>query len=143
MQDKYWKELYFYVKKEILNYDDEIGLPKFAVLRLKGLTNGKFMANKKTDNNGKYTFKEILIVFKLLKGKIKSYLSDDTKFKDEQHRINGVIYIVEKEMNEIILKLRKNIQQQENVNRVEVSDKEVEYVKRDDVGVKNKLKNLW
>ena len=42
---KEWDELYQYIKKDILQYDDNKKLPKWFVLRLKGLNQGKFCAN--------------------------------------------------------------------------------------------------
>ena len=42
-----WDELYQYIKKDIFEYTDQ-ALPKYMILRLKGLVEGKFMANKYT-----------------------------------------------------------------------------------------------
>ena len=62
-------ELYKYVKNDILLYNRKI-LPKEFVLRLRGLSEGKFMSNKNTQAQASYSYKEILLTFKLCKSKI-------------------------------------------------------------------------
>ena len=142
-RDLEWEELYNYVKFEIFGYDKSISLSKYCILRLKGLRNGKFIANNKLSGDGNYTYKEILIVFKLTRGKTLNYLSNSLNFKDEQHKINGVMFIVENEINEIVLKLRSAKKQQDNVVNVEVVESNAEYVKRENKAISNKLKDLW
>jgi len=46
-------------KREIMGYTDE-KLPKYMVLRLKGLERGNFLANKKHTPMANYDFKIIL-----------------------------------------------------------------------------------
>ena len=143
-KDLEWAELYDYVKYEIFGYEKNMSLSKYCVLRLKGLKNGKFMANNNSKGDGNYTFKEILIVFKLMKGKLKSYLSNDLNFKDEKHKINGVMFIVENELNEVVLKLRKAEKQTEKIETIDIVESDSEYVRRENnTNVSNKLKNLW
>ena len=55
-----WDELYQYVKKEILFYDDSQAMPSNFVLRLRGLTKGKYIDNKNIEDKADYSFKIIL-----------------------------------------------------------------------------------
>ena len=64
---KEWDELYQYIKKDILQYDDNKKLPKWFVLRLKGLNQGKFCANNNIKSLGYYGFDVILLTFKIKK----------------------------------------------------------------------------
>ena len=43
-----WDKLYFYVHDVIMGYDEKTALDRYLVLRLKGLKEGKFIANNKT-----------------------------------------------------------------------------------------------
>ena len=67
LEKKQWDELYQYVKTEILHYDSNQSIPKNIILRLKGMQNGKLMANKKTQNNAEYSYEIILYTFKICK----------------------------------------------------------------------------
>ena len=51
---KQWDELYCYVRDEVLKYDEVSGkkFPKEMILRLKGLHEGKFMANNNIKSLG-------------------------------------------------------------------------------------------
>ncbi|HZJ99018.1 MAG TPA: hypothetical protein VFC79_03380, partial [Tissierellaceae bacterium] len=55
-ENKQWNALYEYVKKEILEYTDDMQLPRFMILRLRGLRNGKFMANKNSKPMANYDY---------------------------------------------------------------------------------------
>lgn len=138
-----WQDLFNYVKKEIMGYDDTIKFPKYLMLRLKGYATGKLIANSKQKNQASYSYKEILIVFKMLKGKIVSYIGDGAKFKDEQHKINAIMYIIEKEGNDIILKYRNAKKHSEKIDSIEVNVVESEYVPRERKKVQDRLKNLF
>lgn len=140
-------ELYQYVKFKILEYDSQVRLPRYFVLRLKGLAKGKFMSNKKIKPMANYTFKEILYTFKFNSIQIRKAISKRTRFKDEQHLFNMVMVIIEKEINNVVERVR-------NVNRtkkkaeeanVMTRKKDVEYKKMDSKSesFKNKIKDLW
>lgn len=119
-----WNELYEYVKKDILKYDDKLALPKNLVLRLKGLKNGKFMANKKTKALGDYSFKIILMTFKINKYEIVNALADKSKFKDESHMINYMMAIVEKKINDTYSRLNRLEKSQEKGENLEINTSE-------------------
>lgn len=119
---KDWDELYKYVRKEILGYDDNIKLPQFLVLRLKGLLDGKFCAN----NNNKqslahYTYKEILLTFKINRISIQNSIKQSAKFKDEKHRINYIMAIIENKINDVALRNRELKRADNKINSVDIN----------------------
>lgn len=107
-----FNELYNYVKKQVLKYDDSQNLPKSIVLRLKGLKNGKYMENLSQKDNANYSYKIILYTFQICKPQIDSALSS-VEFKNENHKINYIIKIVEASINDVYLRLKK-VEEQKN-----------------------------
>ena len=92
--NKQWIELCEYVKKEILEYDDNMKFPQYD-----------------------YT---ILCTFKLCKRKIVTYLHEnEKKIKDEKHKINLIMKMIEPEINDVYLRLQ-NVKKTEE--RVESKD---------------------
>jgi len=98
-KDLDWDALYNYVKLDILNYQDK-KMPKEMILRLIGLKDGKFYANNKVKKEASYDYKLILLTFKLMKGTILSCLQN-TEIKDERHKVNLIMKIVESEINNV------------------------------------------
>lgn len=119
-----WNDLYDYVKKDILKYDEKLALPKNLVLRLKGLQQGKFIANKKTKALGDYSFKIILMTFKINKYEIVNALADKSKFKDESHMINYMMAIIEKKINDTYSRLNRLEQSQIKGETLEITESE-------------------
>ena len=139
-----WCNVYEYMK-ELLGYDEAIKLPSYAVLRLRGLADGKFMANKKQKSYGAYPFSTILITMKLSKYKINSYLRrNQSKFKNEQHKFNGIMKIIESEINDVVIRLRKAEKSKIKTEKVDMSHhehKSAKYTKKKKVN--EKLNDLW
>lgn len=100
-----WDTLYNYVKK-ILGYDDTMALPKFAVMRLKGLADGKYYANKKTKTMAQYDYNTIYLTFIFCKDKIQQALQTKS-FANEQAKFNYVFAIVNNNINDVVLRLKK------------------------------------
>jgi len=120
-EKKEWEDLYEYVKIEVLGYNDKI-LPRNFILRLKGLASGKFMANKKIKANASYSYKEILLTFKLSNAKIQDYLSrNNGSFSDESHKFNGIMVIVESEINNTVDIINRKKQAVEKVDVLDSS----------------------
>lgn len=142
LEKQQWDELYDYVKIDVLGYTDKI-LPKEFVLRLRGLSQGKFMANKNITSQASYTFKEILLTFKLCNSKIESAFRS-VSFTDEKHRFNYIMRIIESEINNTVdmIKRKQNAEAKADITNYDsvVSDK-AEYVTKSK-GVNNKLKGL-
>jgi hypothetical protein len=102
-----WNNLYEYVKKEIMEYPDDYKLPKYIVLRLRGLAKGQFLANNKQTPMANYEYKTILYTFKICKSSILvGFKSNNTKFKDEQHRFNYAMVIIENNINDMVIRLK-------------------------------------
>lgn len=145
-EKKEFDELYEYVKKEILEYSDDMKLPKFMIYRLRGLRNGKFMSNKNTKPMANYSYNAILLTFKACKYDILKYTKQNT-FKDEQHRFNYILVIIENNINDIVLRLQNIKNQEKKINTI---DSDV--IQRDDIAgyirkgkeITNKrLDSLW
>jgi hypothetical protein len=143
-EQEQWKELYEYVKTYILQYDESMKLPKNLVLRLRGLRQGKFMANKNTRILGDYTFKVILTTFKLNKFEIIQAMLNKNKFKDESHMINYLMCIVENKINDTYLRIKKVEESQEKGQEIEVdiTNNKAEYIHKTKEVKNSRLKDL-
>ena len=141
MKSLEWKELYQYVKKEIMLYSDDLRLSKYFILRLKGLSEGKFISNNKVQSMGKYSFREILLCFRIHKQNILNTLSS-IQIKDEQHRVNIIMLLIEKGINDVVLRV-SNVEKTVNkIEDVEVNISELEY-KPKTKSINKKLKHMW
>ena len=138
-----WFDLYEYVKREIFGYEDE-KLSKYCVLRLIGLSEGKFMANKKQVPLASYSFTTILYTFKICKPQILSALKS-VAFKDERHKINYIMVIVEGEINSVIDRLNRKKIATEKAESLDTSYHQTEAAeyKPKTKKVNKKLEDLW
>lgn len=138
-----WIELYEYVRQDILGYTD-MKLPRNLVLRLRGLREGKFMANKKVSPMGDYEYKVILLTFKMYKYEIVNAINNQDKFKDEKHKINYLMAIVESKINDVKIKLDRTKKTEEKVEILEVENNEnkVEYKAKTKKVKSSRLKDL-
>ncbi|MCE5220225.1 MAG: hypothetical protein LLF98_02860 [Clostridium sp.] len=138
-------KLYQYIKEEIFAYKDQ-SLPKYMVLRLKGLAEGKFIANSNVKPMGKYTYQQILFTFKINKLKIKEIINSSS-FKNEEHKFNTIMLIIEKDINDVVTRLNQKIQSERKLESIDL-----ENVTHEGAGYKNKndgkqlndeLNDLW
>lgn len=105
-KDSDWIELYEYIKKEIMEYPNDFKLPKFIILRLRGLAKGQFLANKKQTPMANYDYKTILYTFKACKLIILTgFKSNNTKFTDEKHKFNYAMVVIENNINDMVIRL--------------------------------------
>jgi hypothetical protein len=95
-----WNELYQYVKHEILQYDKSQSIPSTLILRLKGLTTGKYLENRSIEDKAKYSFKIILYTFQICKPQILSAIRGK-EFKNEANKFNYICKIVESNINDV------------------------------------------
>lgn len=102
-----WESLYYYVKK-LMGYDENQALSNAMVLRLKGLLTNKFMENSNIESSANYSYETILNTFKFCSPDIQRALRT-VSFKDEQHKFNYILKIVEKNINTVYMKM-KNIE---------------------------------
>lgn len=145
-EQKDWLELCNYVFTEILRYDSNIKFPRYLALRLRGLHDGQFVANKKHKPLASYDYKVILITFKFCKYNILQYI-DPTKekIKDERHLINTIMIFIESEINNIVLKLKKSTKAEEKTVNIELENQvhEGAEYKTKSKKVNKELEELW
>lgn len=103
-----WDELYTYVRKNIMGYDDNQALSSAMVLRLKGLLTNKFMENNNIKSTANYSYETILNTFKYSSLDINRALRTNN-FKDESHKFNYILKIVERNINTVYMKM-KNVE---------------------------------
>lgn len=99
-----WEALYMYVKN-VMSYDENQSLSSAMVLRLKGLLTNKFMENKNVASTANYSYETILNAFKYSVLDIQKALRTNN-FKDEMHKFNYILKIVEKNINTVYMKMK-------------------------------------
>ena len=102
-----WENLYYHVKN-LLGYDENQALSSTMVLRLKGLSTNKFIENGNIESTANYSYETILNTFKFSSLDIQRALRTNS-FKDEQHKFNYILKIVEKNINTVYMKM-KNVE---------------------------------
>lgn len=145
-EKKQWNDLYQYVRKEILLYDENKAIPQNIILRLKGLQQGKLMANNNIDNNANYPFEIILLTFKLYKQTIMSAMQGKD-FKDEMTKFIYISRIIENNINDVYdrIKNAKELKEKtEKIDTANVYNEGAEYKRKTQENkVTNKFKDMW
>ena len=144
-EDKlYWTELYEYVRKNVMGYDENQSLSKSMVLRLKGLANNKFIANNNIADTANYSYQTILNTFKFCMPDIQRGLRSGF-FKDENHKFNYILKIIENNLNTVYMKMKnveKSKQKTETMNMNTATYVGADYqIKAQKTS--EKLKDLW
>lgn len=116
-------KLYQYVKK-ILGYGEDMALSKFMVMRLRGMSTGKFYANNKTKSTAAYDYNTIYLTFVYCKDKIAQALNTK-KFETEQNKFNYIMAIVDNNINDVAIRLKNAKKNEEKIQKIEVVDYEV------------------
>ena len=138
-----WEDLYECVKK-LMNYDENQALSKYMVLRLKGLLTSKFIENKNIKDNSNYSYKVILATFKYCSPSILNAFRTK-QWENEQHKFNYMLKIVEKNINDVYLKIKRVNKSKEEVESIDVSHT-IEYIntfKKKEKKVNDRLNELW
>ena len=99
-----WESLYYHVKN-VMGYDDNQSLSNTMVLRLKGLLTNKFIENGNIEASANYSYETILNAFKYSSLDIQRVLRTNN-FKDEMHKFNYILKIVEKNINTVYMKMK-------------------------------------
>lgn len=120
-EKKEFDKLYEYIKKEILQYPNEIALPKYLIMRLKGLREGKFIVNKKTKVKADYPYSTILLTFKFCKNNILKAI-ETKSFKNEQNKINYIMVIIENNINDVVLRLKSKEKAEKEAEKADMVD---------------------
>jgi hypothetical protein len=140
-----WDELYQYVKKEILQYDASQSIPSTMVLRLKGLSTGKFIENKHIEDKAKYSYKIILYTFQIQKQPI-LFAVKNKEFANEISKFNYICKIVENNINDVynrVLIADKSKIKTETTNTDNITHNGAEYQKQNIENKNTKLNDLW
>ena len=103
-----WENLYYYVKSNILGYDENQALSSTMVLRLKGLLTNKFIENGNIKDGANYSYEVILNTFKYCSPQIQKALRTNS-WTNESHKFNYVLKIVESNINTVYMKI-KNVE---------------------------------
>lgn len=143
-KQKRWNNLYEYVKTEILHYDREQALSKLTILKLKGLAEGKYIANKNTEKKADYTYEIILYTFKICKSKI-DYVLQTKTFENEEKKISYIMAIISNNINDVynrVTNAKKSQVKTENVNLDTQIHDSAEFKGKEHKGNKH-LKDLW
>lgn len=104
-----WIDLDWYIRQNVMGYDENQGLNTNMVLRLKGLRWGQCIAN--TDNNkfANYTFDVILNTYKFCLPKIKKAF-EHKRFDNDMNKFNYALAIVNNNIAEVYRRM-KNMEQ--------------------------------
>lgn len=114
-----WDELYEYVRTEVMGYDQNQSLSSEMVLRLKGLLSNKFMENNHIQDTASYFYKTVLNTFKYCSLDIQRGLSSNS-FRDERHRFNYVLKIVESNLNTVYTRMKNAVKAEEKTQTMDV-----------------------
>lgn len=137
-----WESLYYYVKK-IMGYDENQALSSAMVLRLKGLLTNKFIENNKIEASANYSYETILNAFKYSSLDINKALRTNN-FKDESHKFNYILKIVEKNINTVYVRMRNAEKAKEEAKNTTIEvpiHTGAEFKPRENK--KDKFTNLW
>lgn len=137
--------LYRYVKNDILGYDEDQSLSNNMVLRLKGLSTNKFMENNSIKSTANYSYETILNTFKFCSPDIQRALRTNN-FKDEQHKFNYIIKVVENNINDIYLRMKsleRAKEEAENNTMETINYNGADYQKKTKETNNNLLDSLW
>ena len=140
--------LYDYIKKEILKYPNEIALPKYLIMRLKGLRDGKFIVNKKTKAKADYPYSTILLTFKFCKVNILKAI-ETKRFTNEQNKINYIMAIIENNIGDVVLRLKAKEKAEKEAEKAEMVDYSIKAKKQNKTdNIENEnfnslTNNLW
>lgn len=140
-----FQELCEYVKKEIMGYDKNQKLTKHMILRLRGASEGKFIANKVTAPMAHYPFDVILLTFKYIKPRLDDIMRTKT-FNSEEHKFNYIMIIMSNNINLVYNKVKKIKEEQRRVKQIEATDLpnyNNKYIKPEGKNVDTKLEKFW
>ena len=133
-----------YVRYEVLKYDKP--LTKTTILRLEGLSQGKFYSNSPIDRKKRcYSYNEILLTFKFCKLDIDRALSKH-EFKNESHKINYIMRIIEENINDVCIRLENTKKAEEKLKTIDIPIKtttRASYKKISKENTNKRLDGLW
>lgn len=143
-EKKDWEDLYYYVKK-ILGYDENQALSSIMVLRLKGLLTNKFIENNKIEDSANYSYETILNTFKYCSNDIYKALRTN-RFMDEMHRFNFVLKIVERNINDVYMRMKNVAKVKEEAKNMTINTSShigADYLRKTKETNNKLLDDLW
>ena len=145
VEKEQWDKLYQYVKKEILLYDDSQSIPSSLILRLKGLTKGKYIENKNIEDKANYSYEIVLYTFQICRPSIMSAIANKV-FETENNKFNYICKIVENNINDVYLRVLKTKKSEENIEKLDtniLSHNGGKYQKKTEELKNKRLNELW
>lgn len=141
----YWSKLYQYIKKEILNYKDDMSLNNHMVSRLQGLRCGRYKPwrdDKVFYSSNGYTYDIILRTFIEKKSDILKAIANKT-FDNENKKFDYIMAIIKNSINDVYLNeinKKNNEERFESIN-IKIEDSKPNYKSKNNLQ-KNKVANL-
>lgn len=146
IEHEQWLELCDYVHTKIMGYTKDMKFSKYIALRLRGLHEGNFIANKYIKPQANYPYDIILLTFKAKYLEITEAVRKKSgNFKDENQKFNYILAIVENSINDIVMRKKEAIQAKEKIENLNISiesENKAEYQPRKKKDNK-RLKDLW
>lgn len=138
-----------YLKEEILGYDKQQAIDSRIVQRIQGIRSGQHLPSKNSkvyfSENG-YDYDTILLTFKVKKPDI-LYALGSTRFKNEQHKMDYIIVIIQNSINDVYIRRKEKVESDKRVDEIKINfdDEKYRYEKSDkkENKVADKLKHLW
>lgn len=142
-EEKKFRELCSYVKTDIMKYDDNQKLSKNMILRLRGLKDGKYIANNNIPSMANYSYEIILLTFKYVKNHNLDYILSTKNFKTEDQKFNYIMAIVTNNINTIYNKVKQLKEEQTRTVEIQVDDLPNYENKYEAKKVDDKLEKFW
>ena len=142
-EEKKFRELCSYVKTDIMKYDDNQKLSKNMILRLRGLKDGKYIANNNIPSMANYSYEIILLTFKYVKNHNLDYILSTKNFKTEDQKFNYIMAIVANNINTIYNKVKQLKEEQTRTVEIQVDDLPNYENKYEAKKVDDKLEKFW
>lgn len=139
-----WDSLYEYVRTKVMRYDSNQALPSQMVLRLKGMLNGKFMANGSIKDMANYSYDVVLNAFKYSMPDIQRALNNKS-FNSEWHKFLYIMKIVEGNLNDVYMRMKGAERAREEAESYDISyaSNYVSTFKAKEKENNKKLNDLW
>lgn len=101
-----WIDLCKYIEKKIMKYDENQTLTTAFCRRLRGLRVGTFAGKVPNTKKCDYPYKVIYYTF-VTKSQDILKACESIRFKDESHKINYIMQIVENSINDVYERMKK------------------------------------
>lgn len=142
-EEKKFRELCGYVKNDIMKYDSNQKLSEYMILRLRGLKDGKFIANNNIPSMANYSYDVILLTFKYVKQHNLDYILSTKKFDTETKKFNYILAIVSNNINSVYNKVKQIKEEQSRAVDIQVDDLPNYTNKYETKKINNNLEKFW